>query len=57
MSKRRVALMDYHAMRKEFDHATESVMAILGASYRHLSIFFSRCAYHCSSLLGEILSD
>jgi hypothetical protein len=32
MSKRRV-LANYHAMRQEFDHATDRAVAVLGASY------------------------
>jgi hypothetical protein len=30
---RRVALVDYHAMRKEFDNASDRAVAILGAAY------------------------
>lgn len=38
MGKRRV-LADYQAMRKEFDHATDRAVAILGAAYVEEALF------------------
>lgn len=60
MSKRRVVLMDYQAMRKEFDHATDRAVAILVAAYVEealLDALLFRLGSKKEEAVGELLEN